>query len=125
VGRLRRQGDGAFALLATEHIVGRQPSCHLPLQPGFVSAVHALIRWNGEAWDVRDLGSTNGTYVDGRRIAVGSPVGLTAGATIAFGEPAEAWRLVDDRAPAPAAIPQDGGEPSFFASGAIAIPTAN
>jgi hypothetical protein len=125
MGRMRRHGDGIQAILATEHIVGRLPTSHLAIEASFVSAAHALIRWNGQFWEVRDLGSTNGTYVQGGRIAVGEAVRLKAGSEVVFGEPTETWRLIDDRGPTAVAIPLDGGEPSFLTSGTIAIPTPN
>lgn len=33
-----------------------------------VSRYHAQVRWDGSAWRVSDLGSTNGTYVDDRPV---------------------------------------------------------
>src|SRR5262245_18250493 len=125
MGRLRRQRDGMLALLSTESVVGRLSSSHLVLDTSFVSAVHALIRWNGRVWDVRDLGSTNGTYVAGSRIATGASVALHQGDQLIFGEAGETWELIDDRAPIAFAIPVAGGEPSFLASGAIPIPSAD
>lgn len=34
----------------------------------YVSGRHGEFRHNGGVWQVRDLGSTNGTFVDGRRL---------------------------------------------------------
>jgi hypothetical protein len=105
--------------------VGRHPSCHLPLEAGFVSSAHALIRWNGQCWDVRDLGSTNGTFVDGRRIPIGSAIHLKAGVELVFGERDESWQLVHDQPPTVLAVPLDGGPPNALASGTIPIPSAD
>jgi pSer/pThr/pTyr-binding forkhead associated (FHA) protein len=124
MARLRRQRDGELALLATESVVGRLATSHLFLDASFVSAAHALIRWNGEAWDVRDLGSTNGTYLDAARIATGASVRLKVGDVLMFGQPGETWQVVDLQGPSALAIPEGGGEPSFLASGTIPIPTA-
>lgn len=52
---------------------------------------------------MRDLGSTNGTWANGRRLAIGTRVQLRRGATIAIGEPANRWTLVDARSPIPRA----------------------
>lgn len=95
---------------------------NLLLDAGFVSNAHALIRWTGRSWEIRDLGSTNGTTVNGIRAVPGEPVRLSRGSRITFGGPAETWELVADEPPAPMAIPLDGGRPSVFASGVLPIP---
>lgn len=109
--------------LSTEHVIGRLPSCALRLDSSFVSTTHALIRWNGEQWGIRDLGSTNGTYVNGQRVAVGELVPLMRGAIVWFGDREESWQLVDDSGPSVAAIPLDGGEPCVLEDGLIGIPS--
>jgi pSer/pThr/pTyr-binding forkhead associated (FHA) protein len=51
-----------------EVVVGRSADCALPLGDPLVSRRHCLLDAGGEwAW-VRDLGSRNGTYVNGRLI---------------------------------------------------------
>jgi hypothetical protein len=49
--------------------VGRDPDCDITV-PGdpTLSRVHALLEAVGRGWCVRDLGSANGTYVNGERI---------------------------------------------------------
>lgn len=55
------------------------PSQHMTLAPSSspvaqdpsVSERHAEIGWNGTAWTIRDLGSSNGTVVDGVKLAGG------------------------------------------------------
>ncbi len=110
-------------LLAAEHVVGRLVRSHLALQASFISTAHALLRWTGEFWELRDLGSKNGTYVDDQRVAVGTSVRLGPGVEIVFGEASETWQMVDDRGPAPAAVPLDGGDASLMKSGTILVPT--
>lgn len=64
-------------------VVGRSPSCDLPLHDPTVSRHHAeLSLADGGVW-VRDLGSTNGTYVEGER--VGEAL-VRPGARLAFGK---------------------------------------
>lgn len=49
--------------------IGRDESCQVQVeQTGCVSRRHAEVFFKQEAWWLRDLGSTNGTYLDGKRI---------------------------------------------------------
>lgn len=60
-------GDG-------EHLIGRHPGSIVPIESRKVSRNHAVIRVTGDDATLVDLGSRNGTFVHGRRIA--SPVKL-------------------------------------------------
>jgi pSer/pThr/pTyr-binding forkhead associated (FHA) protein len=75
-------------------VFGRRPDCAIVLHDSAVSGHHARISWDSESWQIDDLGSRNGTYVNGRRIA--QPTALLAGDEIRMG--AAAWRLSDTRA---------------------------
>lgn len=48
--------------------IGRHPSCGFSLQRGEVSRRHAEVRFDGRTYALRDLGSTNGSYVNGERV---------------------------------------------------------
>src|SRR5688572_7726352 len=122
MGIFRRAGCGREVLLSAEHVVGRMPSCRLCLPESFVSLAHAMLRYNGNSWELRDLGSTNGTIINGKAVAPGDAIPLRQGSVVAFGDEREAWELVCEAPPSPAAIPLDGGEPRFLVSGVIAIP---
>ena len=50
--------------------IGRHPLNDLEIGHARVSSHHAVIQWNGETWLLRDLGSRNGTTVNGRRVQV-------------------------------------------------------
>lgn len=66
--------------------VGRQPGLELSLDPEkdlAVSAVHAELFRTKSGWKVRDLESSNGTFVDGRRIR--KPTKVRGGTRILFG----------------------------------------
>lgn len=80
-------------------LIGRSRACDLVLPERQVSAQHAAIEWTGARWTVRDLGSSNGTYLSGRPIEPGEPVALRRGDELRFGRDTPAWRLVDDAAP--------------------------
>jgi hypothetical protein len=49
-------------------LIGRQENNDLQIKEACVSRNHVEIRFDGKSWWVRDLGSTNGTYLDGIRI---------------------------------------------------------
>lgn len=51
-----------------ELLIGRAPECSLCLQDEFVSNLHAKLYQVEGRFYIEDLGSTNGTYVNGRRI---------------------------------------------------------
>lgn len=63
--------------------IGRDPTSGLRLNHETVSRVHAELSRQGGLWVLRDLGSTNGTSVNGRRV-VGAAV-VRAGDQVAFG----------------------------------------
>ena len=48
----------------------------------YVSGRHGVIGKRGEEWTITDNGSTNGTYINGQRIAVGAPTALKKGDTV-------------------------------------------
>lgn len=57
----------------TELVIGRSLSCALAVDHGSVSRIHASVRIVGGACEIADLGSSNGTFVNGRRVR-GTPV---------------------------------------------------
>ncbi len=104
-GAVLVQTEGAnrgrrIALTPGEHTIGRA-TCHsIPVDPNVdraVSSRHARLLSSGDAWWIEDLGSTNGTLVDGvplqggahtlhpgARIEVGRSVGGDVAGTVAF-----------------------------------------
>jgi len=66
----------------TDILIGRDPACYLPLNHPTVSYRHAQIYKQDSKLVIRDLGSTNGTYVNGRRINL---VPLSSGDEIQIG----------------------------------------
>jgi hypothetical protein len=49
-------------------VLGRSPGCQLVFDDDTVSRRHAELRFDEGRWMLRDLGSSNGTWVNGRRV---------------------------------------------------------
>ncbi|HYQ44752.1 MAG TPA: FHA domain-containing protein [Polyangiaceae bacterium] len=125
MAQLREMNGVRAIVLQPEHLVGRSPQCTLQLVPGYVSAQHALIRWNGNSWRLLDRGSRNGTHLNGKLIEPGRDVALEQGAVIAFGHPNERWSLVDVSAPQPGVVCLDTGAYLPAVDGVIGLPSAD
>lgn len=88
------------------------------------SSEHALLRWRGGAWELQDLHSRNGTYVDGRRLSSGQSIGLVADTTLGFGRPDE-YVLIDAGPPQPHAVGLEPPHPTIETqAGLLTLPDA-
>src|SRR5262245_29503619 len=76
-------GDREVALSDGENILGRDPDTVVWIDLNSVSRRHARIVVRGETATIEDLGSRNGTYVQGEKIE--TPRALTNGDTIKVG----------------------------------------
>ncbi|MFF4188690.1 DUF1707 and FHA domain-containing protein [Streptomyces sp. NPDC001691] len=63
--------------------IGRDPANGLRLSHETVSRVHAELVFQAGMWQLRDLGSTNGTCVNGRRVT--GAVAVADGDQVSFG----------------------------------------
>lgn len=62
-------GEGSVAHLGNEPVLlGRAEDCTLTLQDDYSSGHHARLFPQGSRWFLEDLGSTNGTYVNGQKL---------------------------------------------------------
>jgi pSer/pThr/pTyr-binding forkhead associated (FHA) protein len=61
-------------LTSSAILVGRAPSCTLVLDDDYSSSRHARLYPDAGQWFVEDLGSTNGTFLDSRRVDAPMPV---------------------------------------------------
>ena len=73
-----------YPLEALEIIIGRDASNGIAINDAEISRKHARLSLHGSAYVIQDLGSTNGTFVNGQRLT-GTQV-LNAGDTVSFGE---------------------------------------
>jgi len=127
MGAIRHTSSGQTRILQPSHVVGRAPapqSC-LTLDQRYVSAVHAEFRWTGSAWELRDLGSKNGTYLDGRRLAPSVPHRIRRDSQIAIGAAEEEWIMVDDSPPQAMVVPFDGGDPIVLSGDLLPLPSSD
>ncbi len=82
-GELLPITDGSLVLLDKKKmLVGRKGHCDIVLPYKQVSSEHCELEYEGGHWYVRDLGSRNGTRVNGARIT--SRERLEPGAIISF-----------------------------------------
>ena len=56
--------------------LGRDVNNAIVIDDPFASSEHAVLTFRGRSWYVEDLGSTNGTFVNGRAVAAVSPLGF-------------------------------------------------
>ena len=55
--------------------LGRSTRMTAQLEDSYVSDEHAAVEPDGDGWTVRDLGSTNGTYLNGAKVTQPTEVG--------------------------------------------------
>lgn len=125
MGSLKHLASGSTVALSVHNVAGRAPACSLRLTDHKASNDHASLFWTGERWEVRDLGSTNGTFLGGTRLEPRENVPLTRGAILRFGSDAEQWELADDRGPVITARSISTGEIRAAVEGLLALPSAD
>ena len=79
-----------FELVEDEYVIGRSREATLSVPDNSVSRKHARVLRSGGGWAVEDLGSGNGTVVNGERIA--AETYLYSGDTIKLGDTVLAFR---------------------------------
>lgn len=103
MGALERTSTKCRVSLAARTVVGRSSGCRVKLANHHASGEHARLTWSPSGWHVRDLASTNGTWLGGARLSAGRRAPLVLGAMLGFGDPDDPWCLVDEGPPGPAA----------------------
>lgn len=86
---LKKAATGAEMELVGEMVAGHMPECGLQLQTGGPdgsqpSRRHAKLSVTPAGVTIEDLKSTNGTFVNGKRLTANAPVSLRAGDKVRF-----------------------------------------
>jgi len=84
---IMRQGPtpgATFTLEGDQINIGRESSNEIAINDAEISRRHARMTFQGGKYVLEDLGSTNGTFVNGQRLA--GPRVLKAGEVVSFGE---------------------------------------
>ena len=82
-GRLQ---PGRVLTLQSPATIGAHGESEIVLNDKLVSGHHARLRRDGTQWLIEDLGSTNGTFVDGQRCTPHREHIVPAGATLEIGD---------------------------------------
>ena len=72
-------------LIQNDAILGRSKECNLRIASGQVSRQHCKVLITDSEVYVKDLGSSNGTFVDGKRVPSGEKVAVDPGTELAIG----------------------------------------
>lgn len=60
--------DGSSQMFEETFTVGRGPLNDMILEDDYLSTLHAGFTRDREGWHLQDMGSTNGTYLNGARV---------------------------------------------------------
>jgi len=85
-GSDKRLQVGAAIDLYSDTTLGAEQDNDVVLGDAYVSAKHARLKWDGSNWWVEDLGSRNGTFIEGRRCLPHTPQILPTGSTLKIGD---------------------------------------
>lgn len=121
---IKQLSTGEECTLFPGFLIGRTHMASLRLESRLVSGEHASFRWTGSVWEVCDLGSSNGTFVDGKRLESGAHRALMEGTRLAFGEPAQGFEVLDVSPPEPMAT-TSANENVFGELGVLALPPSD
>ncbi|MFN2225325.1 MAG: FHA domain-containing protein, partial [Anaerolineae bacterium] len=74
-----------YALLVGDNVIGRGADCDLRLRVSAISRRHAVVHWDGEEATITDLGSTNGTVLNGEQVTPHRPYPVRPGDRLELG----------------------------------------
>lgn len=125
MGLLTNQDTDELIALRARHLIGRSSRCDLRLMVPVVSGEHATVWWAGAAWHIRDLGSRNGTLVNGKLLPPGRSHRLEEGTVLSFGAPSIRWVLHSAAPPNAQAVAQDTLDVVQATQELLGLPDAN
>lgn len=97
MGVLLQPYTGRRFTLAARTLIGRSVACTLSLSNPRISGEHAAVFYADGGWGLRDLGSSNGTRLNGDPLTLGERRSLALGDELLFAD--EGWILHDDGPP--------------------------
>lgn len=77
---------GATIDLVPETTLGAEQDNDVILDDAYVSGRHARLKWDGSNWWIEDLGSRNGTFIEGQRCLPHIPQIVSTGAILKVGD---------------------------------------
>ena len=89
-------GASRFELSESETSIGRHPDCHIVVDAGAVSRFHAKVVRDNDEFSVLDLGSRNGTFLNGAQLAPNAPKKMLTSSEIKFGTAKLSFREAED-----------------------------
>lgn len=89
--------DISHALIEPEYTIGRAPENAIPIADASVSSKHARLYQKDGGFFLEDLGSRNGSYVNGERLS--EPRQLADGDIVRFGKVLMTFNVASDMAP--------------------------
>jgi hypothetical protein len=99
VGKLLAKSSGQLHQLHRHQILGRSSTANLRLDERRVSGRHASLRWDGGSWQLKDLHSRNGTFLNGCPLTPGTIREISEGTEVSFGSRENMYVLTDGSAP--------------------------
>lgn len=78
-----RLGESSYPLDKEKLILGRSRSCDIRVKVDTISRLHAAFIWSGPELVLEDLGSTNGSFLNGQRLQ--EPCTVFPGDSVQFG----------------------------------------
>lgn len=116
-------GEVVYELSETTVSVGRTEENQIRIEDASISSRHAELVQSGSGYVLKDLGSTNGTLLNGEAVAAGEERPLSEGDRIRFGnidavfEPGAGANQASASAGAGAAPARSSSQPSEFNGG--------
>jgi pSer/pThr/pTyr-binding forkhead associated (FHA) protein len=104
VVRQGAQAGMSFSITGNQVLLGREEGLDIILQDPESSRRHSRISWQGGQYVIEDLGSTNGTFVNGVQIT--TPQMLNPGDSIGIGQTALVFQLQGGQDPFQSPPPQ-------------------